>query len=227
MKVLMIGNGNQTKIEYLIWQEPTNYKQGFSSGLDLLGILAWHELGSELIDPRSLLLGLQVLQELYFLRIWSVLHQVLLHEPVAAPDDIAEHLLRAALANSGELLPHPLCVRLPQILDQQQRVPPLAFDPGPDRLDGVEVGRAGRQEFYDDSFLIEQVPNYFGAVGRVIIHHHDLVGEVEFAVKLREEMLDGGLAGRAGDVVEDDLHCLADGPNDGHVFLLLSGALNY
>ena len=120
--------------------------------------MAWHELGSELIDPRSLLLGLQVLQELYFLGIWSVLHQVLLHEPVAAPDDIAEHLLRAALANSGELLPHPLCVRLPQILDQQQRVPPLAFDPGPDRLDGVEVGRAGRQEFYDDSFLIEMAP---------------------------------------------------------------------
>jgi hypothetical protein len=127
------------------------------------------QLCSQILDSSILLLSLQALQELYFLGLRSVLPEIFDHEPVAAFDDVVEHLLWAARADSRELFLDPFAVTLFQVLRLQQGVLPFALDPGPDSLDGVEVGRARRQELNNGPFLIKEVPDYVSSVSPMIV----------------------------------------------------------
>ena len=60
----------------------------------------------------------------------------------------------------------------------------------------------------------------------MIVHHNHFLLKVKLPVILLVEVFDGVFVGGVGDVMEDDLHPLADGPNDGHVVLLLLGSLD-
>ena len=76
---------------------------------------------------------------MYLLTLWIVLPEIFDHETAAALDDILDHLLRAACADPRELLLNPFLVACMQILRLHQRILPLALDPRPDRLNGIEV----------------------------------------------------------------------------------------
>jgi len=178
------------------------------------------------VDSAILLLSLQALQELYFLGLRSVLPEIFDHEPVAAFDDVVEHLLWAARADSRELSLDPFAVTLFQVLRLQQGVLPFALDPGPDSLDGVEVGRARRQELNNGPFLIKEVPDYVSSVSPMIVHHNHFLEEVELPMKFLVEVFDSVFVGGIGNMVKDNFHLLADGSDDGHVALLLLGSLD-
>ena len=98
-----------------------------------------------------------------------------------------------------------------QVFRLQQGVLPLALNPGPDRLDGVEVGGARGQELNNGACVIEEVPDYVSSMSPVVVHHNHFVLEIEPYMELLVEILDGLFVGRVGDVVEEDFHLLADG----------------
>ena len=60
----------------------------------------------------------------------------------------------------------------------------------------------------------------------MIVHHNHFLLKVKLPVILLVEVFDGVFVGGVGDVMEDDLHPLADGPDDCHVVLLLLGSLD-
>ena len=60
----------------------------------------------------------------------------------------------------------------------------------------------------------------------MVVHHYHFVEELVISFVLLVKVLDGLDVGGVGDCVREYIAEQTDGPNDGHIFLLVLGPLN-
>jgi len=161
------------------------------------------------------------------LRIRSILIHVLDHEPSRASEDVLNDFSRAALAYFWELFYHPVCKGFTEILQLQKTIPPFTLGPRPDGFYWIEVRWARRQESRSSSIRFQELLNLLTPVSSVVVHHYHFVEELVISFVLLVKVLDGLDVGGVGDCVREDIAVYTDGPNDGHIFLLVLGPLHY